>query len=476
MGRSHTAVTDGVRGGVLAAVILVLLAAPAAAQQADGPRDVYNEQLRVALDEQLPEAREMGFDAGGWFNFAFFNYDDGPGSTERTLRHFQVRGWARMNLQGVHQAFFRGLLNYEDWNSGDNPSNNRGDDYDELVERAWYQFDLGKLHRVRTGERLPIDFRVRVGRDFTTVGTALVMSMPIDKIQFEVETANWDFMTFLGQSIRNSRNLDTSDNVAGRDERCFWAAQVTYKGFDEHRPFGYVLVNEDQIETRQSVSQWFGYNSVYLGGGSTGTLILPRLRYVLEAVSEWGRNYGNGATASRDSIKAYALDAQLEYLSQAPMRPRFTLEYLLASGDNDRFSSSTATVGGNTRGSTDGAFNAFGFRDTGIAFGPSISNLHMYALGAGFRPLEKIDLFKRMELGTRVFLFHKAAGEGPISDGSAVNDAAYLGWEWDIYCDWRITSDLAWTVRYGVFQPGAAFKGGEADTRHFLYTGMLLSF
>ena len=96
------------------------------------------------------------------------------------------------------------------------------------------------------------------------------------------------------------------------------------------------------------------------------------------------------------------------------------------------------------------------------------------ATGAGFRPLEHIDLFQKMELGTKALFFQKATESGPISDTTATDGSPWLGWEWDVYCNWRLTSDLAWTVRYGAFLPGEAFE--DRSCRQFLCTGMTFSF
>ncbi|MHC4981594.1 MAG: alginate export family protein [Planctomycetota bacterium] len=180
--------------------------------------------------------------------------------------------------------------------------------------------------------------------------------------------------------------------------------------------------------------------------------------------------------SGQDRICAWALDAQLEYLIEAPTHPKVTAEYMFGSGDSDRRLSATSTVGGNRAGTKDRAFNAFGFRDTGIAFGPSISNIHVYSVGASFFPFEKLEPLRKMELGTKVFFYHKAHDSGPISDTTATGGSRWLGWEWDVYCDWRLTSDLAWTIRYGLFKPGAAFPTGVDSPRHLLYTGVVFSF
>lgn len=164
----------------------------------------------------------------------------------------------------------------------------------------------------------------------------------------------------------------------------------------------------------------------------------------------------------------------LEYFFNAPTHPRVSAEYLWGSGDGNRRASSTSTVGGNQAGSPDHAFNAFGFRDTGLAFNPAVSNMHIYQIGASFYPFEQHRLFNKMEVGTKTFFYHKCSPNGAISDTTGTNTSRWVGWEWDVYCDWRITSDLAWTIRYGAFRPGAAFANNSC--RRFLYTGVTLSF
>lgn len=457
------------------AVCVVLVAAGPAAGQDNG-RAIYNEQLRVQLDRQTPEAQELGFDAGGWFDFALFKYDDTAAGKWRTLRQYQLRAWARLNVRGVHRFYVRGMGGYDDWNSGMNPSVNRNDDLIEpKIERAWYELDLGQLHRNRTGQDPPVGFRMSVGRRFVQFGTALVLSMPMDMIEFEVTPGDWEFRALLGNTIRSSPNIDDSAGIDGHQRRCFWGLQLRYLGLSHHRPFVYFLNNHDRTDPKPRVAwQRFEYSSRYLGAGSTGTLVLPDLRYLVEVVGEWGRTYSEDATTTRDGICALAVNAQLEYFFQTRMRPKVSVEYLFGTGDDDRRTSATATIGGNAAGTMDRAFNAFGFRDTGIALAPRMANLHIYNVGASFFPLENFELFRNMEVGTKVFFYHKASGGGPISDTTATQPNQWVGWEWDVFCNWRVTSDLAWTIRYGAFMPGEAFP--DRSCRQFLYTGVTLTF
>ena len=78
--------------------------APPAAQVQGGGLGVYQEQLRVEMDQQSPEARQMAVDAGGWFNFASFNYDDAAARKERTMCEYDLRVWARANVNDTHHS------------------------------------------------------------------------------------------------------------------------------------------------------------------------------------------------------------------------------------------------------------------------------------------------------------------------------------------------------------------------------------
>jgi len=463
---------------VLAAA-LVLLPCASALGQEPGGRQVYNEELRTKLDKQIPGSQEKSFDAGGWFTFAIFNYDDPVAARHRMLRRYQLRGWASLNLQGVHRAYFRGLLNLEDWNTGDNPVTGRGnDEFHERVERAWYQFDLGKMLRNQSGQAPPVDFRMKAGRQFVRIGTALTLSMPLDAIKFNVDAGDWEFKAFLGKTVMYMHNIDQSDPVAYHHNRCMFGVEVAYRGLSDHRPFVYYLDNKDHTSKAEpDPDQSYDYTSRYVGIGSEGTLLLPDLRYRIEMVGEWGKTFSEGVTSGRDRICAFGMDAALAYFfRKTPTRPKIMFEYLYGSGDGNRRLSSSSTLGGNRAGTQDHAFNAFGFRDTGVALAPRISNLHIYIFGVSFFPLESCKFLRNLEVGSKVFFYHKSEASGAISDLSAINGARWVGWEWDLFCNWRITSDLAWTLRYGAFQPGSAYNGGDKTCRQFLYTGMVYSF
>jgi hypothetical protein len=155
------------------------------------------------------------------------------------------------------------------------------------------------------------------------------------------------------------------------------------------------------------------------------------------------------------------------------MHPKIGGEYIFASGDSDRMGSPTNVLGGNTRGN-DTSFSGFGYRDTGLAFAPRMSNIHIWRTGASFMPLEKVKGLEKFELGTDWFMYARNHSAGAITDSTADTNAGFLGWEMDYYANWRITSDLSWTARVGTFFPTHAFSNETCRT--FFLTGVTYSF
>ena len=318
---------------------------------------------------------------------------------------------------------------------------------------------------------------VKVGRDYYTIGTALTLALPLDAVQVTAHWKNWQVTGLFGMTLHDTPNIDDSDAVSDHMDRQFWGGELRYKGFSRHEPFAYFLLQRDHTGADyKSATQAYHYDSNYVGIGSSGSILSPHLRYETELVFECGRSFAEGVSDTTERIDAMAFDLLLEYLFPTKMHPKASFEYLFGTGDRNRRLSSTSTVGGNMTGTPDHAFNAFGFRDTGLAFGPDMANLHIFSGGVSVFPLEDHGRwFKKMEIGTKVFFYMKHRNSGAISDTTAVNASSWVGWEWDVFCNWRVTSDVSWTIRYGIFAPGEAF-GGNKDSRHFLYSGLTYSF
>ena len=101
--------------------------------------------------------------------------------------------------------------------------------------------------------------------------------------------------------------------------------------------------------------------------------------------------------------------------------------------------------------------------------------MHVLRFGGSLLPFEdKVEALRNLELGTNWFLYHKNHAIAAISDPTADLRSGNVGWEMDYYLNWRMTSDLSWTVRWGAFFPGEAYS--DRGTRHFVFTGVTWSF
>ncbi len=453
------------------------------AQQRDRSQTFLNQQrqleesIRLELDRELPATQKVLFDWGGWLSNYLMLFDDGE--RDRTLRRYDFRVWGSMNADdGIHQGYARMRMTYDDFNHGDGY-----DDEDDLdgpkLDRGWYQLDLAKLLRKRACLDVPFDLAVKVGREYAMFGTGYALSMPLDLIQISGGLGPFKIDGLLGRTIHSWDNLDTSRPYEDNSWRYFYGVQGRFTGFQKHEPFVYYLWqndNQDDGNPLFQLQQW-QYDSQYLGFGSTGQL-LQNWRYSGEMVYERGQSYPDKGLfkKQREDICALGWDFELDYLAPWKTHPKFALEYMFASGDPDRVFSPTNSLGGNRAGTTDNSFNAFGYRNTGLSFAPNLTNIHIWRAGASFFPFEshRCELLKKLEFGTDYFLYNKNRSHGAVSDPLADEQSGFLGWEMDYFMNWRFTSDLAWTVRYGTFFPGDSFS--DRTCRPFFLTGVTWSF
>jgi hypothetical protein len=241
--------------------------------------------------------------------------------------------------------------------------------------------------------------------------------------------------------------------------------------------------NDDDVSFTGGVRTEYDYNSYYLGIGATGS-ITDKLIYGVELVYEGGDTLSNSFVVSgpnlvqipqtRDDIQALAADARLDYLFNDRRKSRISGEVIIASGDDDRFSSSTNTFGGNRPNTHDRAFNAFGLLNTGLAFAPSVSNVLIVRVAALTFPLPDHSAFEKLQIGTDLFLYNKLASNAPIDEPTT--DERYLGFEPDIFLNWQVTSDVTIALRYGIFFPGSGILNTDDKPRQFIGAGLTYAF
>ncbi len=433
---------------------------------------VLDDQLRQKRQELAPLQSFFDFQWGGWLDYYYFNFSDGVQSS-RVSHRPSLAVWTRARFDdGAHELFARMRLHYTYFHPGDEIDRQEdwvGPEFDQV----WYQIDVGKAFRL-TEPSGPVQLRGRIGRQTVQFGTGYALDLPMDAVLLDAKLRDLRVLGLFGKSILNYPNIDRSEPVDSHMDRLFYGVQLAYEGWQHHVPFVYALWNNDRTDERPKyLFQDFSYDSFYLGFGARGE-ILHNLNYWAEGVFESGHDFGDGAFLRKDYIEAFAWDLGIEKLFDVPTRPRIAAEYMYASGDDGRLFSPTNALGGNRGDRRDTSFVGFGFRDTGIALAPTMSNLHVWRVGGSLAPLERWEFFRDLEIGTNWYLYHKNHTRAAISDPLADQFNGYVGWEMDYFINWRLASDLAWTMRWGTFFPGSAFS--DQDMRHFLFTGVTWSF
>ena len=467
----------------VAAATAVFVISAAGAQER---RDLSGTQLtdrlleqQRSLDAQLDNERRelaplqtfMDWQWGGWLDYYVFHINDGVQS-QRVLQRPGMALWTRVSLDGgAHEIFARMRLTYEYFNPGDE-FRRQQDWIGPNLDRGWYRVDVGRALRLTEPDD-PIQLDLQIGRQDVLFGTGYAVDLPLDALTLDAQIHDFRVIGLFGKTIASFPNVDRSEAVDSHSARRFFGVQVNYEGFDKHVPFFYAVWNDDYTDERpKDALQNYAYDTQYFGFGSRGSLA-HNLNYWTEWVFEQGHSFGDGDYLHRDAVDAWAWDIGVEKLFDSPMRPRVSAEYMFASGDGDRVFSPTNAAGGNRRGD-DSSFVGFGFRDTGIALSPTLSNIHIWRAGGSLVPLPQAELLKDFEVGTNWFLYHKHHSRAAISDGTADMFDGYVGWEMDYFLNWRLASDLAWTFRWGAFFPGDAFS--DQSTRSFLFTGLTWSF
>jgi hypothetical protein len=431
------------------------------------------------VDDQLPLSQRALIDYGAYATYSYLSFDDAT-HNNHGLNEFELVGYGRVNLDAANELYVRGRGNYYDYNPGDDPDG-RPNHIDGVVEEAWYRFDLAGLAADQHQPKGPFDVDVKGGRQFVDWGIGLTLDQYADGISAEVKSRAVTVDLLACVTIRQTVDFDTSrPDLDVSTERGFYGVRVgTTVG--RANPYAYILdqrdYNRPEAIDAHIYPTRYRYESYYAGLGVGGP-VRDQFDYAVEGCFEGGRSLSNSynpvtnrpVTQTGDPIEAYAAKGRLDYLPGDDHRSRATVEGIIASGDRDRLNTS-ATFGGNRPHSGDHAFNALGDSDTGLAFAAPVSNLTMVRLGASTYPVLGQGPFHDLQAGVDVFIFGKTLVHAPIDEPTL--DKWYVGFEPDLFVNWRPADDVTVLLRYGLFVPGSAIPSGQPNfLRQFLYAGV----
>jgi hypothetical protein len=471
---------------------LLLLCGSAASSLAQTSVERFNRQLEqiqrettLQADTNVPVDQRTLVEFGGYLTTSYLTLEDFNRDTH-VLREIDLVGYARVNIDGVHEFFARGLARYRDFNNQDS-FDGEGDQAHFFLDRAYYRFDLQRYYEAYEGRHIDQNVVLQAGRQLIYWGSGLTLSQVLDAGLIDFKTGNLTLELLGGiTAFHDTVDFDASrPHFDDHTRRGFYGAQLSWQLSPSHRPYAYVLFQQDynhsEVRTTGIFQTRFDYNTWYAGVGSTGALT-DRLLYAAEFVYEGGRGLSNSFSAAGggiapipqvyDDVSAWASDARLDYVLADVRRTRLSAEFIIASGDDDRLHTSN-TFGGNKPGTKDRAFNAFGLLNTGLAFAPSVSNLMALRTGASMFPIPDSAQFKRLQVGADFFVFGKVDRNAPIDEGTF--EGRYLGVEPDLFLNWQISSDVTLALRYGVFFPNSDVVV-SGDSRQFFFAGLTFAF
>lgn len=443
--------------------------------------DQLRRQNLQLLPESAPPEQRVFFDYGVFLVFDYLSLDESTGNNV-TLRQYDSLWYSRLELDNTHELFLRARLTYRDFSEGDELDPDGSGLVDPDLDVGYYRFDLAGYLGAYRGSEPDGNVILQLGRDFVYWGNGLVLGERIDGGLVSLRAG--EFAVDLLAGITPVRTVDFDSSRPAyfyNTRRGFYGLQLSWER-QSHRLYGYGLLQQDYNEQDDlqlgAITTNFHYDSYYVGVGAAGALS-DRWLYAVEATLQGGRTLSNSFAfdgpfltpieQQYDDIRAFAINARLDYLFADVNRSRLGFEVLVASGDDDRLHSSN-TFGGNAPGTDDRAFNAFGAINTGFSFAPAVSNLLMFRSGASTFPFSDSRAFRELQVGVDVFFYGKHDPDAPIDE--TTSDARYLGWEPDLFLNWQITSDVTLAVRYGLFFPSAdAFPSD--DVRQYISASLL---
>jgi hypothetical protein len=444
------------------------------------------QMLDNEIERRLEDSRGQTFgeqltlDYGASLRFGWAKLDNAK-FQPYGLRQYEANVYIQATAAGGHKAFGNLRFLYSQYYNSDNANNGM---LDPVGNRYWYQFDLSDWQQANDGAKGEVDFNIRAGRQFVTWGSGLVWSNDIYGAKARLD---WNELTIEGMAGVSARsglydfdvsrpNYDTDTN------RHVFGIRAQHRISAEIAPFVSYFVqrdhNDDNVLLPFFGPTQFKYNSEYLSFGTDGS-IGNQLLYTLEICHESGTGYSTpivvpaGPLQTQENIDAWAGILNMVYLLRDNQGTRLEATLGFGTGDSDRASSS-GTIGGNWPGTHDNSFNSLGYINTGLALAPSMTNLLMARVGAStgipINPRRPDDF----RIGTDFFVFGKTTANAPISAPSTAN--RYVGWECDLRLDWRVTSDVSFNLRYGLFVPNGGNPAPIDQIRQFLYGGISYAF
>lgn len=308
---------------------------------------------------------------------------------------------------------------------------------------------------------------LRIGRQQFFEPRRWYLNDQLDGIRFLFEPAPWTFTSSISTPILSQDNrYRYFDDIFQNHQQLDLLFETTYRLSPiKQKSFvgGYVLLRRDSSPLDDN-PVWFGLRSygrpkLKLGVAESEFLkafLKPRLRYWIDASLVRG-------TQKNQSIRGFAFDVGTAYIARKLLfQPYFTFGFAYGSGDANSTKGSDKNFRQTGFQSNSGKFGGVvNFDYYGVLLDPELSNLHIYTVGFGFRPLPRTSIdfvYHQYKLNRRADDLRDIDVRGDLT---GINKN--LGKEFDLIVGVRAIENMRFRLRTGYFIPGKAFVETEND-------------
>ncbi len=363
-----------------------------------------------------------------------------------------------------------------------------GGSYTFTLERP-YLFDIYSFKLLGTFPRedtLPTEFSFTLGRYHAADFTGSLFSHNLDGIHFDftypavqvhtdIGFAGFQFKPtstmLLTKPDYNDQNIDS---VILGPKRLVTMAEIDFTnlfkrqqlsiGFLAQEDFRYLFETDNTNTLSKTITEGETAFTPERGGlldtqyfllGMEGP-ILSGFFYNVFGVLNTGRtlSYINGVY-TYSPIIGFAAGFNVRYYNERGLYSRADLGFTFASGDYDY----TVFLEGNTEKRST-LFIPPSTISTGTVFSPVLSNIFYMNASYSLKPLSflRSDVGNRLKLGVEGLLFFRSTPTPiSISGTDPSSDSLYLGTELDAGIDFRLFSDLGFSIVAGWFFPSNVF-------------------
>src|SRR5262249_30570825 len=143
------------------------------------------------------------------------------------LRQYDLTAYAHLNVDGVHEFFFRGRGFYRDFNDGDS-FDTEVNGADGRIERLYYKFDLSRYLSSTKGEETPGDISIKVGQDLVFWANGLTISQEIQGGVVDLSYGPATVEIIAGRTPSDTVDIDSSrPNFDDHTDRFFYGAMAS---------------------------------------------------------------------------------------------------------------------------------------------------------------------------------------------------------------------------------------------------------